>query len=191
LSGETEKAVSAWTTDTLLGLVNEIDRRTLVSLQALRDAIDAADKRYEQRFIAQEGAVQSALIAQEKAVNAALIAADRAVSKAELAQERRNEATNEFRGQLSDQAATLMPRRETEQLISSLADRQRVEVDAINDKVNILQRRLDQAEGSVAGVATTRRDIRATSAQTWAIVGTIIFGLGFIVSLVALILYHR
>jgi hypothetical protein len=108
VSGETERNISGWTVDTLRSHVLEV--------------IGEHDRRYEQRFLAQESAVQAALVAQEKAVNAALIAADRAVAKAEQAQERRNEATNEFRGQLADQAATLMPRREAEQSIATLRD---------------------------------------------------------------------
>lgn len=56
----------------------------------------------------------------DKAVQAALQAAEKAVGKAEIAQEKRNETTNEFRGQLADQAATLMPRREAELRLEDL-----------------------------------------------------------------------
>jgi hypothetical protein len=116
VSGETEEQVSGWTVDTLRtethGLLHE------------------ADRRYEQRF---EG--------QEKAVSAALQAAKEAVAKAETAAEKRFDAVNEFRGQLSDQAATFMPRREAEQVIAALAE-----------KVSDLASRVDTREGRGAGL---------------------------------------
>src|SRR6186713_1573425 len=79
------------------------------------------------RFDAQDKAVLSALSAQGKAVDAALAAADRAVAKAEAAAEKRFESQNEFRGTLTDQARTFMPRTEAEQSTG-----------AINDKLNAL-----------------------------------------------------
>jgi hypothetical protein len=105
---------------------------------SLRDHVLALfaekDLRDQQRFDAQEKAVQAALLAQQTAVGAALLAqekatqaaqqsADRATSKAEAASEKRFEATNEFRGQLADQAATFMPRSEAESRLAALAEK--------------------------------------------------------------------
>lgn len=59
------------------------------------------DRRYEDRSRAQDE--KTAL---------ALSAAEKAISKAEAATEKRFDAVNEFRGTLSDQAATLLPRAE-------------------------------------------------------------------------------
>ncbi len=70
------------------------------------------DKGYSQRFDAQE-----------KAVTAALTAAKEAVVKAEIAAEKRFDSVNEFRGQLSDQARTFMPRPECEKEFESLRDK--------------------------------------------------------------------
>lgn len=70
------------------------------------------DERNKQRFEAQE-----------KAVNSALIAAKEAVTKAETAAEKRFDSVNEFRGQLKDQASTLMPRTETESRLNGLEDK--------------------------------------------------------------------
>lgn len=100
------------------------DRRIEITVvQFLRDLISEADKRYEQRFIAQQEAIQAALLAQKEAVNAALVAADRAVGKSETASEKRFENVNEFRAQLADQAANLMPRSEAETRLGSLSDK--------------------------------------------------------------------
>ena len=81
------------------------------------------DRRYEERtriteesvssrFRAAEVAVAAALAAQEKAVAAAFLASEKAIVKAEAAQSDYNARSNEFRGQLDDQAKTLMGRNE-------------------------------------------------------------------------------
>ena len=77
-------------------------------------------KRLDQLRQAGDLAVAAALAAAEKAVSAALISSEKAIDKAEFAQQRVNETQNEFRGTLKDQAATLMPRSETESLIREL-----------------------------------------------------------------------
>lgn len=76
------------------------------------------DKRYQQRFEAQETALNSALKAQHTLFEAVTAASKEAISKAEAAQKDKNEMTNEFRGQLADQAVTFMPRKEVEQIMS-------------------------------------------------------------------------
>ena len=76
------------------------------------------DKRYEQRFDAQE-----------KAVNSALTAAKEAVAKAEIAAEKRFDSVNEFRKTLSDQTGTFIPRPEYTQRL-----------DSIDEKINSITR---------------------------------------------------
>lgn len=71
--------------------------------------LEERDRRYAERFEAQE-----------KAVGAALASAEKAVDKAERSNERRFEVANEFRGQLADQAATFMPRAEADLRLSTL-----------------------------------------------------------------------
>lgn len=115
----TAESPSGWTVDTLradvLGRLNELD------------------KRYEQRFIAQE-----------KAVVAALQAAKEAVNKAETATEKRFEGVNEFRSSLSDLTATMMPRSESTARWSALADR-----------VNKLESNMDLIHGRGKGLSDT------------------------------------
>jgi hypothetical protein len=93
------------------------------------------------RFENQDRAVLAAMAAQEKAVAAALAAAERAVVKSEVAAEKRFDAVNEFRGQLADQAQTLMPRSEAEQRIATNTE-----------KINSLAARLDKGEGRSTGM---------------------------------------
>lgn len=73
---------------------------------------------------------------QDKAVQAALLAAKEAVIKAETATEKRFEATNEFRQQLSDQTNTFLPRPEYN-----------AQHKALEEKVYILTERMNQDKG--------------------------------------------
>lgn len=120
VSGETEQSVSGWTTDTLhMYLMQQInDMRAMLNerYQTQTKAVDAA-------FQAQQLAMSTALTAAETAVTKALESAEKAVIKAEVAADKRFEAVNEFRAQLSDQAATFMPRTETEAALARLAER--------------------------------------------------------------------
>lgn len=122
-----QPSAGGWSVDTLR-----------VHVQSL---IDAAAALNTQRFTDTDKAVQAALVAQEKAVAAALAAAERAVNKAEMAAEKRADAANEFRGQLADQAARLMPRSEAEQRIATVAD-----------KIDALAARVDKTEGRSGGI---------------------------------------
>lgn len=101
-----------------------------VSLREHFEAIlSEMDRRYEQRFDAQE-----------KANTTALTAAEKAVLKAEVAAEARFASVNEFRGTLSDQTATLMPRVEAEARMQAMADK----LGELGDRVN-------RAEGRGSG----------------------------------------
>lgn len=115
----------------------------------LQQISDERDRRYEQRFEAQERAVAAALAAQEKAVSAALGAAERAVLKAEVAAEKRFESQNEFRGQLSDQAARQMPRAEANVEFSNIREK----IDGLAVRIASIEKRLAGGEGVTAGKA--------------------------------------
>lgn len=139
--GETAKEPSGFTVDTLQTLVNSV--------------LNERDRRYEQRFIAQEQAVKLALdrvdkefhehLAQVRAeTHAALDAADKAIAKAEAATEKRFESVNEFRAQLSDQTRTFMPRAEsiqrheqTAEKVAALENRHSADVALINSRLDL------------------------------------------------------
>jgi len=125
--GQTKANPSGWSVDTIKDYVIGI--------------IDERDRRYEQRFEAQQTALKDALQAAEKAVGAALTAADRAVAKAEAAAERRFESVNEFRATLSDQASNLLPRAEADARFLNLGD-----------KVESLAKSIDRGEGKSVGL---------------------------------------
>lgn len=142
MTGETREEVSGWTVDTLRALMDE------------------RDVRYEQRFQAQQKALQDALLAAEKAVSTAMASADRAVLKAETAAEKRFEGVNEFRATLADQAARLMPRAEAE-----------VSLAAMREKVDSALIRVNTIEAAKHGASDNTKAILAAIGAAIAIAG--------------------
>lgn len=139
---------SDWTVETL--------RQHIVEIIAGQSRLLAEmDLRYQQRFDAQSKALDAALLAAQVAVNTALQSAKEAVAKAEVAAERRFESVNEFRGQLTDQAATFMPRVEAEQRIATNGDR----ISAVDTRLNELVGRVDIREGRTGGHIESTRNL--------------------------------
>jgi Flp pilus assembly protein TadB len=165
-AGETGKEPSGWTVDTgMAHMQRQLDemRRLLDERYATQTkAVDAA-------FVAQQTAMQTALTAAERAVATALLAAEKAVNKAEAAAERRFESVNEFRSQLADQAATFMPRNESDVRWASL-ERQIAE----NTK------RLDQTQGRTSGMD-----------KAWGFVVAAVVAVGGVVGIVGTIIASR
>jgi hypothetical protein len=100
----------------------------------IKDLTAAHDKRYEQRFEAQQKALDAAFEAQKDAVtaamqaqkeagNAALAAQEAAVAKAETAAEKRFEGADKHRLEQAEQQRTLMPRAEAESRLAALAEK--------------------------------------------------------------------
>ena len=80
-----DASASGWTVKSLYALLREIDKRYALQFQAQTGELLAADKRYEERFLASQLAVTAAFAAQKEAVAAALTAQKEATGKAELA----------------------------------------------------------------------------------------------------------
>jgi hypothetical protein len=109
-------------------------------------AIYAEIKRLDQLRSSDQLATTTALTAAEKAVAAALAASDKAVDKSEVAQKGVNEGQNEFRGTLRDQAATFMPRAETESLVREL----RSAIETQDHEIQALQNANSRTQGVIA-----------------------------------------
>jgi hypothetical protein len=104
--------------------VNTLNEQMKVTIREyLVSIIEERDRLYDTRFKAAETAVSAALAAQEKSVTAAFSASEKAIVKAEDAQRDYNQRSNEFRGQLDDQAKTLMPRLEASTLFKSFEEK--------------------------------------------------------------------
>jgi hypothetical protein len=197
VSGETETNISGWTTDTLHqhihARIEDVTAHLLAELEAMRRLLDeryaTQTKAVDAAFAAQQLAMRTAMEAAEKAVGRALDSAALAVNKAEIAADKRFDAVNAFRSQLNDQAATFMPRSESEgehkrhnerihdiqvtlpRLVTReeatvTADRCGALTSAVND-------RLTRMEGKDAGISST--------------MGYIIAGIGLIATILAII----
>ncbi|MDX6479565.1 MAG: hypothetical protein QOG85_75 [Gaiellaceae bacterium] len=142
---EMERRKNPGDTDTLrLHLQQVVDE----ARQHLQRVMDERDLRYEQRFQMQERALGAALMAQKEAVAAALTAAERAVTKAELAADKRFESVNEFRGQLADQAATLLSRTEAGVEFGNYREK----LETLVSRIDSLATRIERSEAKGAGL---------------------------------------
>lgn len=116
------------------------DEEPTISIREFLERIlEERDRLYNIRFEEAKTAVNAALIAQKEAVTSAFAASEKAIIKAEDAQREYNARSNEFRGQLDDQAKTLMPRPETMALFRSIEDKmeaQRLSREKVDDSFN-------------------------------------------------------
>jgi len=144
MSGETENAVSGWTTDTLKSYME-------AQITSLRSALDeryaTQTKATDAAFVAQQTAMRTAFDAADKAVQAALAAAEKAAKKAEDAADKRFDAVNEFRGQLADQAATLLSRVEYQAQHTSTLEK----IELINSRLAELDKMVATGASKSAG----------------------------------------
>lgn len=172
VSGETESEVSGWTTDTLR-------EHTNVQINDLRTMLDeryaTQTKALDAAFLAQQTAMQTALTAAEKAVQTALESAEKAVTKAEVAAEKRFEAVNEFRGQLSDQAALFLQRSEADIRFAALDEKVGSRADGNAARITDLERRANLISGENDGSHAVVNRIYAALAAATATIGLIVF----------------
>lgn len=176
--------------DSLAREVHRIDGNLAREIGRINDLRAADQISLVAALTAAKTAVDAALAAAEKAVAAALIAAKEAVNKAELAQQRTNESQNEFRGQLKDQAATLMPRSEFDfayRIQQEKIDEMSRDLGNLRSRLDLgppslatLQQRSDKQEGHDQGTATTWGIVMAVATAAAVVAGavvTIIFNL--------------
>lgn len=192
MSGETEREVSGWTTDTLhIHMQRQFDAmETLIEARSsaierqIQKQINDIQAQLERRFerearavdiafnihrehtkealVSSEAALQAALIGAEKAVTTALASAEKAVDKAETANEKRFESVNEFRGQLNDQSRLFMIRSEATAIVNATNDRLTSESLRVHERIEDMGSRL----GETASRFQTRMselELRVTS----------------------------
>jgi len=82
--------------------------------------IETRDMQYRERYETSQDSVKTAFAALSESTRTAMAAADKAVLKAEAASEKRFESVNEFRGLVTDQQRTFMPRAEVEKMIETV-----------------------------------------------------------------------
>lgn len=107
-------------------------------LQYLKMLLEANDEKYEQRFLAQEKAVQSALQA-----------AREATTKAENAAEKRFDSDAEIRAVLTDQSRNFPPRQEVKQTVDALTEKVEVILKNLTEKIDGVSARVGLIEGDL------------------------------------------
>jgi chromosome segregation ATPase len=112
------------------------------------EALYTEIKRLDQLRALDQAAFVNAMSAAEKAVAAALVSTEKAVNKAEGAQQRVNETQNEFRGTLTDQAKTFMPRLESENTTREL----REQIAGLGTEIKGLRSRVDLGPPSLSAL---------------------------------------
>lgn len=160
---------------------DDFTRRLEAEIDTLRRLMDERDRLYMTRFQSSDTAVDRALAAQEKAVAAAFLASEKAIIKAEDAQREYNIRSNEFRGQLDDQAKTLMPRPETLTMFSST-----------EEKINSLRRNLEDkisvAQSSIGDLQLSKAELQGKASQSSVSTAFILSAIGLALGIVSLIL---
>jgi hypothetical protein len=164
-----------------MGLEDDVSlhRHIRSQLASIRELMDERDRLYLTNFKASEVAVAAALAGSEKAVAAAFLASEKAVLKAEQAQKEYNERSNEFRGQLDDQAKMLMPRAEADSRFTSVEEKISAMQKSFDDQIQGLRRSRDQGSGRDEALHDSRQQ------NNW-IIGAVI---GVAVSIVTVILH--
>jgi len=95
----------------------------LEKASALRDLVDERDRLYKERDDSRRTAVDAALAAAKEMNVIVAQASEKAIVKAENAQSEYNVRSNEFRGQLDDQAKMLISRTEVETMIRNIEEK--------------------------------------------------------------------
>ena len=106
--------------------------------------IEERDRLYDARIKALDAYFSSCLTAMDKATQSAFASSEKAIGKAEQAQADYNIRSNEFRGQLDDQAKTLMPRSEMFAILKGYDSR----LDKLDGNISSLRESRSSGEGS-------------------------------------------
>lgn len=125
-------------------------------VRALTQLVDERDRLYMVKFQASETAVTAAITASDKQTALSFASSEKAISKAEEAQREYNIRSNEFRGQLDDQAKRLMPREEAQTHFKAYDDK----LEDIKDNVANLRESRSNSEGKVkaSGIDLAQRN---------------------------------
>jgi hypothetical protein len=105
-------------------------RELSVEVDSLRRIMDERDRLYAERDNSRRTAVDAALTAAKEQTASSFAASKEAIAKADTAQHEYNLRSNEFRGQLDDQAKRLISRAEVDTIIKNFDEKlNRLEMD--------------------------------------------------------------
>jgi FAD/FMN-containing dehydrogenase len=171
VSGETQKAVSGWTTDTLKEYIERRVAELERADQSIKAINDERDRLYKERDEARRTAVDAALAAAKAAVDAALIAvkeqtkasfeaSEKAIVKAEEAQKAYNASHNDLARKMDEQNKATMPRTESEARFRTL-----------EEKINDLRESRSGDIGGAHGRGAMKDESRANLGTLVALIG--------------------
>ena len=135
-----------------------------------KDVLKERDRRYEERFVALEKILSASILSLKELNSQAFAASEKAIVKAEEAQRAYNERSNEFRGQLDDQAHMLVPRAEADAKFSALE----IRIEDVKKQVNELRESRSQVEGKDKTHIADRQQINWVIGLAVGILGSII-----------------
>jgi hypothetical protein len=188
---------------TIAGPAITVDDITVKIREFLERIMDERDRLYVDKFKAAETAVNTALAAQEKAVNAALAAqekqtassfaaSEKAIVKAENAQTEYNMRSNEFRGQLDDQAKMLMPRAEVNALLKAIEEKiysSKTELESRLTAANTAsEKTIDTLTKDISGLRESRSEGSGRSSGSQQMWGYVAGAFGIIFGAIGLLL---
>lgn len=154
--------------------------------RALKERFEYQDKRYSEVTTSAAEAVKTAFASSEKAI-----------AKQEAAQADYNIRSNEFRGQLADQAKTLMPRNETAGLFAAVSEKIDTNVKTFDQRMESFTKTRDDKVGDllqrIEAINSRLTTIESRGAGGAALWGYIVGAVGLIcvvVSAVVLLIRH-
>ncbi len=139
------------------------------------------DRNYQDKFRLLNESSEKALMAVEKQTSIAFGANKEAISKAEDAQKSYNERSNEFRGQLEDQAARLMGKDEALSKFSTYDEK----LDECKAEIIKLREAHMQAVGRKEQIAEVKQSSQWSAGQ---LLSTIIAVVGFGLAIIAMVI---
>jgi hypothetical protein len=158
----------------------------------LERIVEERDKQYDMRFRAAEIAVNAALAAQQKSTADAFSASEKAIIKAEDAQKEYNLRSNEFRGQLDDQAKLLMQRQEALGLFKASDDKLEAMRLFFDSKMESLSSTLKSdainLDAEIKGLRESRSEISGKASSTTAMWGYMGVVVGIIVAVAGIVI---
>lgn len=149
------------------------DEETAAALTALRELleqqIESGDRGLGNEIRALHDLIFLEIRGQKEQIDKAFASSEKAILKAEASAERRFESVNEFRGQLADQARTLLPRELFDQFVGEYRDHHEI----LRRLVQQLSERVTQMEARGGGEKDKGADLKATFAIGVAFVAAI------------------
>jgi len=147
--------------------------------------MDERDRRYEERSVQSTKSVELALTAQKSLSEQAFANAEKAIAKADTATEKRFDAVNEFRAQLSDQTSTFLPRNEYTVQHKSMEEK----IDAVEANLTARIEQNNKASlDSIADLKDSRTLTKGRGEGISATVAYMIAGVGVVCTIIGLIL---